>query len=338
MERKLVTMSEPLKPVVRQVREVDTVLEDRLGLPRVARMATRKNEAAFYGAMCLLAEQAGIRYFDSDPAYLWLHGVKLPPLPTDPEMLLGFFCHRPYERIFVRDTECAEILGKHGMVSEVMGMPFVYAMGQKVTRREGSLLIVPAHSLKNTEHDWPFEAFAEQMAAIKPRFKEVVACIHPACWEKGYWIGELEKVGIPCVRGADSYDANALKRMAVLFESFETVMTNVWGSHIPYAAACGARVCLQGEYLGFRREEFEHLPAYQDRPKVLEQLGKRGREFYLNQLPWLDAPPDQAVTQMEWGRELIGCQHKRTAIEIRKILGWGWRTEWQGWWRSKRKK
>ena len=317
---------------------VDLVYEDSLKLPRVERMGSRKNEASFYGAMGLLAETAGIRHFEPDPPYLWLHGVRLPPLPTEPELLLGFFYHRPYERIFVRDGNCEKILAEQDLACEVMGMPFAYAMGQGVERRRGSLLIVPAHSLKNTEHDWPFAAFAEQMAAIKPKFSEVVACIHPACWEKGYWIRELESVGIRCVRGADSYDRNALKRMAVLFESFETVLTNVWGSHIPYAAACGARVCLHKEYAGFRPEDFENVPAYRDRPKVLETLGRKGRDHYVAALPWLDQEPEEAVTQVAWGRELIGYAHKRTREEIRQIMQWNWRTEWRGWWSRRKEK
>jgi len=313
---------------------VDLAFEDSLNLPRVERLASRLHEASFYGAMCLLAETAGIRHFDPDPPFLWLHGVKLPPLPTDPELLLGFFFHRSYERIFVRDTRYAEILAENSLPCVVMGMPFLYAMGQGVRRRPGSLLIVPAHSLKNTEHDWPFAAFAQQMAAIKPKFSEVVACIHPACWEKGYWIKELESVGIRCVRGADSYDRNALKRMAVLFESFETVLTNVWGSHIPYAAACGARVCLHKEYAGFRPEDFENAPAYRDRPKVLARIGQRGRDYFVEALPWLDRAPEEAVTQVEWGRDLVGAAHKRTPKEIRQIMKWNWRTEWRGWWKQ----
>lgn len=316
--------------------QVDLDYEDSLNLPRVERLASRQHEASFYGAMCLLAETAGIRHFNPDPPFLWLHGVKLPPLPTDPELLLGFFFHRPYERIFVRDTRYTEILSDQGLMCDAMGMPFVYAMGQGVRRRPGSLLIVPAHSLKNTEHDWPFAEFAQQMAAIKPQFSEVVACIHPACWEKGYWISELESVGIRCVRGADSYDKNALKRMAVLFESFETVLTNVWGSHIPYAAACGARVCLHKNYAGFRREDFENAPAYRDRPKVLANIGKKGRADYVEALPWLDRAPEAAVTQVEWGLDLVGAAHKRTPKEIRQIMKWNWRTEWRGWWNRRK--
>ncbi len=325
----------PLDSMKRAV-EVDIAFEDSLGLPRVQRLPSRRHEASFYGAMYLLAEQAGIRHFDPDPPFLWLHGVKLPPLPTDPELLLGFFFHRPYERILVRDAEYAAILSTHGLKSEVMGMPFVYAMGQGVRRRPGSLLIVPAHSLKNTEHDWPFEEFARQMAALKPKFSEVVACIHPACWEKGYWIAELEREGIRCVRGADSYDLNSLKRMAVLFESFETVLTNVWGSHIPYAAACEARVCLHKDYAGFRREDFANAPAYRDRPKVLERLGQKGREDYVRELPWLDRAPEEAVTQVEWGLKLIGAEHKRSRREVRKLFDWNWRTELRGWWQVRK--
>jgi hypothetical protein len=314
---------------------VDLAFEDSLNLPRAERLTSRKNEGAFYGAMSLLAETAGIRYYDPDPPLLWRHGVILPPLPTDPELLLDFFYHRPYERIFVTDVNWAKILAEHRLECEVMGMPFVYAMGQGVKRRAGSLLIVPSHSLKNTEHDWPFAAFAEQMAAIKPKFSEVVACIHPACWEKDYWIKELEKVGIRCVRGADSYDRNALKRMAVLFESFETVLTNVWGSHIPYAAACGARVCLHDDYAGLRRENFENLPAYRDRPKVLDRIGKKGRAYYVAMLPWLDQAPEEAVQQVEWGREVIGFGSKRTRREIRHIMKWNWQSEWRGWWKKR---
>jgi len=320
------------------MRAVDLAFEESLKLPGVERLASRKHEASFYGAMCLLAEMAGIRHFDADPPFLWRHGVILPPLETDPELLLGFFFNRPYERIFVRDGSYAKILADHDLECEVMGMPFVYAMGQGMERRPGSLLIVPAHSLKNTEHDWPFAAFAEQMAAIKTKFSEVVACIHPACWEKGYWIKELESVGIRCVRGADSYDRNALKRMAVLFESFETVLTNVWGSHIPYAAACGARVCLHKECVGFRREDFENAPAYRDRPKVLETVGRKGRDHYVAALPWLDQEPEEAVTQVAWGRELIGYAHKRTREEIRQIMQWNGWTEWRGWWQERKKR
>ena len=315
---------------------VDLAFEDALGLPRVERLASRRHEAAFYGAMTLLAEQAGVRYFDPDPPYLWLHGVKLPPLAQELEKLLGYFYSRPFERILVHHDGYARVLAEHGLECEVIGAPFVYAMGQGVKRRPGSLLVVPAHSLKNTEHEWPFEAFAEQMATLTPQYSEVVACIHPACWEKGYWIRELARVGIRCVRGADSFDKHALRRMAVLFESFETVLTNVWGSHIPYAAACGARVCLFGEYSGYRKEDFAKAKQYQEMPSLLDHLAVRGEDFYLRACPWLARPPMEAVAQQEWGLEVIGAQFKQGRNALRKRFGWGWRSELAGWLRKRR--
>jgi sialic acid synthase SpsE len=79
-------------------------------------------------------------------------------------------------------------------------MPFIYANAVEVPRTPNSLLVMPAHSLPYTDHQWSEEEYAEQIASLKPQFSEVVACIAKACADKGSWKGAFAQAGVRSIR------------------------------------------------------------------------------------------------------------------------------------------
>lgn len=187
---------------------------------------------------------------------------------------------------------------------------------------------MPAHSLRYTEHSWDESAYARSIRDLKDRFEIVVACIQANCAERGFWIDEFQRQGIPCVVGASSFDANALIRMSVLFHSFEYVTTNAWGSHIPYAAYCGCKVSIYGPYAEPKASDYHSAPFYQKYPEMLTlNMAKARESFIREQFPELFLFPDEAIERVEWGGELCGAGFRRPAREIAKLLGWSWPTQ-----------
>ena len=136
---------------------------------------------------------------------------------------------------------------------------------------------MPAHSSEDTTSEWKFEEYAEEMARIRASFSEVWVCIHPSCWEHGYWVDAFKKRGFPLVQGALYTDRNALERLARLFSSFEYVTTNTMGSHIAYAAYWGAKVSLYGSYADLENANYNNVEEYQAMLKAWVRLSGRRR-------------------------------------------------------------
>src|SRR6202022_2850412 len=95
------------------------------------------------------------------------------------------------------------LLRRHGYDrAKAIGLPIVYIQGENTVRRPGSLLVMPAHSGDDSKSEWKLEEYAEEIARIRPSFSEVWVCIHPSCWEHGYWVEAFKKRGFPLVQGA----------------------------------------------------------------------------------------------------------------------------------------
>jgi hypothetical protein len=126
-----------------------------------------------------------------------------------------------------------------------VGYPYLYMedLGvPKPTRLAKSLLVMPPHSLIDTSESWDEIRLIDRIQTLRPHFETIVFCIHQQCIQKGYWLENLKQFGFDYVIGSHANDANSLARMYQLFNMFECVTTNNWGSHILYAAYSGAKV------------------------------------------------------------------------------------------------
>ena len=105
----------------------------------------------------------------------------------------------------------------------------------------GSMLVMPMHSTSHVAHGHDHPDFLPALAELHKEFDITTACVSGMCVQQGLWTGLFESLDIPWVTGAWIFDRNALARMRVIFESFEYIATNFFGSHIAYAAWCGCK-------------------------------------------------------------------------------------------------
>jgi hypothetical protein len=103
-------------------------------------------------------------------------------------------------------------------------------------RPPGRLLVFPTHSTHFMKAVYDVRAFARRLAAYRDRFSEITVCL--------YWRDVLEGADAPyraegfeCATAGHMFDLDFLERLRGLIEEADTVVTNTFGSHVPYAVA-----------------------------------------------------------------------------------------------------
>lgn len=302
----------------------DADLSEPLRLPDVERIQVH-GTSSLYGASDVAAAYCGFNNAPSTMLGSWQHGWN-PSFrePHHPNLVMGTWISRPDDRYFVARKDEEDFLRVCGYTNVVaIGLPLVYLPPREVRRRPGSLLVMPVHSLEYTTHAWKFDEYAEEIAAIRSEFSEVVVCIHPSCWKKGYWVDSFRKLGFPLVLGASIDDRNALERVRYLLSSFEYVTTNSLGSQLAYAAYFGAKPSIYGSYASLNAEDFKNDPLFLCNPKLLEPCLRANSEEELRQgCPQLFCHPREAKADVEWGRFEVGAPNKVSPIKMRSLFGW----------------
>ncbi len=283
-------------------------------------------EADCYGAGRLIAIRTG--RLDSLPSgTAWLHGWIWEPV-THPRQLAQFT--DPDRPLLVATERNARFLRAAGYTRvQAAGLPFAHVPRLAVSRIEGSLLVMPPHSLPWTDHAWNENLYATYVASLRSRFATIVACVSGSCVDKGHWTNELERVGIPWIRGAELSDQNGLLRMAALFRSFEFMTTSCMGSHVAYAAYSGCRVSIAGPYMGQRASFYTNDPLYRKYPDLLEaNLGRFDPAVVKEHYPFLFCEPHEALPQPAFGAEAVGEAWVKSPREMAELLGWPLLPRW----------
>ncbi len=182
-----------------------------------------------YGCYDVVAKYCGLAAVPSLPQGCWVHGWVPQFCQVSPSFMFG----QPLSdkeralRYWPAREDEAEYLRREGFLNtRAIGVPILYTPQLQCQRKQGSLLVMPMHSLEYTIHDWNFNAYADSIDQIRSAFSEVVVCIHPSCWRNGYWIKQFKERDYHIVQGAWLGDLNSLLRMQCLFQSFEYVTTN----------------------------------------------------------------------------------------------------------------
>lgn len=276
----------------------------------------------YYGALDVAAEHCGLRQVPRCEVGTWQHGAAGPWEQVQPET---FVCLSPRAiPCFVARRDEALYLRAAGYkrVRDI-GLPIIYTAAPNIKRIPGSLLVMPTHSLPTDDGSPGFNEYVSQIAGIRGRFAHVAACVSANCIAKGFWAPQFEGRGISVVPGAWIADANALRRMRVLLESFEYVTTNGCGSHLFYALYFGAKVSLWGNPSPLTRENmlkdgtWAAFPDAADR--YLSEETRRKAEQYLGPLrvePWA------GVQDRELGAWVLGSNNKLSPSELRQCFGW----------------
>lgn len=287
----------------------------------------RKNVLEFYGAIYNVAKLCGL---DTPHIYnkhkiIWQHGWKPDYFNVNSKMVIAYNDFDPGHMHLVARKDQEIFLKNNGYKNvEAIGLPICYLPDNKFKRRPNSLLVVPVHSLDYTQHaHWNFENYANTIHDLAEHFDEIVACVHPSCFKKGYWVKDFEKLGIKCIEGADSFDKNALLRLQYLFSSFEFVTTNGFGSHVPYAALFGAKVSIFGEYCDLKAEDFKETPFYNDNRDILEPVIKLSSiKVTMEKFPELFTHPTEAREMIAWAKREVGWDNRRSINELKEIFHW----------------
>ena len=276
----------------------------------------------FYGALEIASDYCRLHKVPPVFPGVWQHGVMPPWQQFQPEILV-FDAPRSLRCFVARKDEVHFLAGAGYDKVRAIGLPIIYTKPSGLQRIPGSLLVMPTHSLPADERAPSFDNYVGEIASIKGKFSLVAACVSATCIAKGFWAPQFEAKGIQVIRGADISDANALRRMRALFESFEFVTTNSYGSHLYYAVYFGARVSIWGEPAMLYRENVLKDDPWAAFPGAVDRLfseeTEQKAEEYLGPLrvdPWI------GVQDVNRGRWMLGHDHKLSPFELRACFGW----------------
>lgn len=288
--------------------------------------ATRENGwSDQYGALHVAAAHAGMtmpeRYALSG---FWQHGCDGPWYEFSPDLLCNNTPNARQMPVFVAREEQADYLRAHGFAqARAIGLPIAYTAPSGVARLPRSLLVLPTHTLAGEQapNREAFDRYASEIAAVAGEFERVVICVHPNCRKNGFWVQEFASRGFEIVDGAFNGDLQALARVRALFEQFECVTTNGWGSHVAYALAFGARVSIHGTQPTRTEEDFLKDATWAaDRAALKTMLSDDTKAKERAFLQPLHRHPCEGVPDVNLGRWLIGADLKLTPEEMRAVL------------------
>lgn len=258
----------------------------------------------------------------------WQHGWLPMHHNVHPELSLGIngatYSQREKTFFFVARKDQADYLSQTGYRHvHAIGLPFLYTEEPSVSRIPGSLLVLPVHSTQSTHHNRQSKQYAEFIKSISHHFSRICTSIHPSDLIKGYWVNEFQAQGLSFVSGANSKDSNALDRMRLLFSMFEYVTTNGFGSHLAYAAFCGAKVSIAGPFEENKVQDLAETPFIKNCPEVAELLYElTNHESIKKHFPSFFIDPWDATQKIEWAKEQLGFYNLQSPSITRKLLGW----------------
>lgn len=252
----------------------------------------------------------------------WQHGWHPPEHNIHPEYVIGnnglSRQLRDTKQFFVARQDQVDYLKSHGYKKiKAIGMPIIYVDVPKIDREPGSLLIMPVHTLDHTTLDIDFESYIDSIVSVSDKFSNIVACIHPSCIKKSYWVDSFIERGISVISGAHIADQNSLLRMAVLFSKFEFVTSNGLGSHLAYSAFFGAKPSIYGHLVKYETKNIHNEGIYKNCPELTPILRQKLTAEYKKKIfscfycmPW------EAEECIEWAEFQLGKKHKLTPEEL----------------------
>jgi hypothetical protein len=276
----------------------------------------------FYGALQVAAEYCGLRTAPAHFPYCWQHGT-WPPWQKIRAEVIVYNVPKSTTCFVARQDEAAFLKAGGYAGARAIGLPIIYTKPSGLQRIPNSLLVMPTHSIHSDVLGLSNEKYAREIASIKNRFGLVVACVSANCIAKGLWASQFEKQGIKVIRGAGLNDVNALKRMRALFDSFEYVTTDSYGSHVYYALYFGAKVSIWGTATPMLRENVISDGAWTPYPEAVDKLfseeTERKAEVFLGPLrvdPWI------GVQNVEVANPMVGHDSKLSPNEMRALFDW----------------
>jgi hypothetical protein len=134
----------------------------------------------------------------------------------------------------------------------------------------------------------------------------------------------VEQHGLTWIAGA-RVDTFSLPRMRAIFDTFEYVITDVEGSHLPYAAWCGCKLAIVPPVHITQWDALKSHPHYQKHPHAQQNFVYFEEASIRSRLPFLFVNDlEKAACPREWAGKLLGVESKRTPVDLARLLGWQW--------------
>lgn len=294
-------------------------ISDKINLPPVVKVSLR-SEVDFYGASSVIARQLILKKTPLSSA-TWRHGWTFYPLK--------YVCQLVWTdndaQIHLLSTEREVRFLKENHIDNVVavGNPFIYADTPGVPRQKKSLLVMPPQTFKNSSNGMNEVEYVEYIKSISRDFSSVVFCLRQDSISKEKWCPALQDAGLDWVTGASPDDSNSLIRMQKIFRSFDYMTTCVIGSHLVYAAYCGCKVSIAGDYVGYSRSDLFDHDYYEKFPEILDfNLKIYSEDFVRGEFSFLFVDPINANEKVDWASEQVGLKYKKSVEELKELLGW----------------
>ncbi len=300
----------------------------------------RRSISNAYGANLIARDYCGVSLADPDIPDYWMHGWIPSFHNVDPGLIAlhkkdGREADRDYlarvreekERITQRVSrqDQADYLRAHGYRHvEAIGLPIVYIRDPQPKRIPGSLLVMPPHSHRNHGPDDPLaEHYADMICDVSRHFDHIRVCLHEDDLSKGQWVESFRRRGIGVSPSADQSDPNTLRRLYRILSTFEFVTTNGFGSHIAYAAYCGARVSVFGPFADFPFHRLLRTHAVKTLPRLATIASDLYTEAALRRhYPFLFVEPHRAEVTRAWGADEVGEARRLSPAALAALFGW----------------
>jgi len=276
------------------------------------------NISNFYGASHIMSKISKISHTNLMWRY-WQHAWVPKERQIDPEIIATEPLDNRW-KIYVARKDEVDSLAKFGYEAKAISLPFAYVHKyfENFDREENSLLFMPTHSVHDTSVNFgpKFIKLLEELVDSEfNKYKRLYVSLHGD--EINTKRKFYEKLGFRVILGAVNNDSNSLLRMKYFFQTFEYVVSDALGSHIPYASLCGAKISLlvdKKTSYEFRKNPW--LSSKNIHPDFfLLKTWAKEYSFLINSI-------DESKAHLDWAKKELGYQNILYPKEIKKEFGW----------------
>lgn len=276
-----------------------------------------------YGFTDILREQFGLSWRPRSFA-TWIHGWAWWKA-TRPEELTFKNTDKEWMRCVVANANEKKLLESEGFKHIwIGGLPFAYTLPSNLTRCNGSLLAMLPHSAESARLNKHCFEYLDYIESIKNNYSSVYVSVYYLD-KSDELISEISKRGLSFIDGARPDDANSLRRMRAIFDSFEFVTSNVMGSHIIYALYSGCKTSLCGTLYSYDESIFfaNGNPHKFSKDFIQNSLYNSSKKYLKSNFPFLfTGTPLNGFFSEEYGKIQVGYYNKLKNIEIIHALQW----------------
>jgi hypothetical protein len=274
----------------------------------------------YYGANFVASNYCNLDEQTND--FFWHHGLVSPWESLSCEHIV-FNMKDKNLRYFVSSREQSELLIKNGFSrAKSIGLPIVYVEIEKTERIKNSLLIMPSHTLVGQliNNKSSMLRFIDLVNEYKKYFDKIGVCLHKNDFENNYWVEEFNSLGLEILLGAQNNDKNTYYRQAYYYSTYESILTNDFGSHVAYALFFGCKVSISNLSIEVNLLDdgtWARNPSSINHIYSNEFISMRDKylsKFYVE--------PTMAVEDIELGKELVGYYYKISPFKMKFLFKW----------------